>query len=103
MNITIVDDDLKPEGQPIPVVPPDVPEREAASIEPLILDLLEWIGPGARPYDEVIDAWRTSCPRLPVWEEACARGYVVRHHAPGGVAEVEVSEAGRAHVRAARA
>ncbi len=90
-------------GQPIHVVNPDVLAREAASIEPLILDLLEWIGSGARPYDEVIDAWRTSCPRLPVWEEACARGYVVRHHAPRGVAEVEVSEAGRAHIRAARA
>ncbi|VWD46269.1 D-isomer specific 2-hydroxyacid dehydrogenase [Burkholderia lata] len=90
-------------GQPIHVVNPDVLVRETASIEPLILDLLEWIGPAGRPYDEVIDAWRTSCPRLPVWEEACARGYVVRHHAPGGVAEVEVSDAGRAHFRAARA
>jgi len=76
--------------------------RETATIEPLILDLLEWIGSRARPYDEVIDAWRTSCPRLPVWEEACARGYVVRHHVPGGIAEVNVSDAGRAHLRAAR-
>ena len=42
-------------------------------VESLILDLLEWIGPAGRPYAEVIDAWRTSCPRLPVWEEANAR------------------------------
>ncbi len=90
-------------GQPIHVVNPDVLARDAASIEPLILDLLEWIGPGARPYDEVIDAWRTSCPRLPVWEEACARGYVVRRHEPGGAAEVEVSAAGRARLQAGRA
>lgn len=45
-------------------------------VEALVLDLLEWIGPGERPYREVIDAWRTSCPRLPVWEEANVRGYV---------------------------
>lgn len=90
-------------GQPIHVVNPDVLARDSASIEPLILDLLEWIGPGARPYDEVIDAWRTSCPRLPVWEEASARGYVVRRHEPGGAAAVEVSAAGRARLQAGRA
>jgi D-3-phosphoglycerate dehydrogenase / 2-oxoglutarate reductase len=90
-------------GQPIHVVNPDVLVRETASIEPLILDLLEWIGPAGRPYDEVIDAWRTSCPRLPVWEEACARGYVVRHPARDGVAMVEVNAAGRARLQAGRA
>jgi hypothetical protein len=42
----------------------------AETVDALILDLLEWIGPEARPYPEVIEAWRTSCPRLPVWEEA---------------------------------
>jgi hypothetical protein len=46
------------------------------TVENLILDLLEWIGPGKRPYAEVIEAWRTSCPRLPVWEDAHDRGYV---------------------------
>jgi len=90
-------------GQPLHVVNPDVLVRETASIEPLILDLLEWIGPAGRPYDEVIDAWRTSCPRLPVWEEACARGYVVRHPARDGVAMVEVNAAGRARLQASRA
>ena len=62
----------------------------------------EWIGAGAQPYSEVIEAWRTSCPRLPVWEEASARGYLTRTHSPGGVAEVRVSEAGAAHLRASR-
>ena len=37
------------------------------TVDSLILDLLEWIGPNTRPYREVIEAWRTSCPRLPVW------------------------------------
>lgn len=52
-------------------------------VESLILDLLEWIGPEARAYSEVIDAWRTSCPRLPVWEEANDRGFVERRHREG--------------------
>lgn len=45
-------------------------------IEALILDLLASLAPGPRPYAEVIEAWRTSCPRLPVWEEANERGFI---------------------------
>ena len=52
----------------------------ADPVETLILDLLDWIGPDSRPYTEVMDAWRTSCPRLPVWEEANERGFVARQH-----------------------
>jgi D-3-phosphoglycerate dehydrogenase len=40
------------------------------TVENLILDLLEWVDWKDRTYEEVLDAWRTSCPRLPVWEEA---------------------------------
>ncbi len=65
-------------------------------VDALIIDLLEWIGPQSRSYAEVIEAWRTSCPRLPVWEEANARGYVVREHVEGAPARISVSPAGRA-------
>jgi hypothetical protein len=67
----------------------------ADTVEALILDLLEWIGPRPRPYPEVIDAWRTSCPRLPVWEEANARGFVSSEHRPGIGTFVSVSPSGR--------
>jgi hypothetical protein len=63
-------------------------------VEALILDLLEWIGPEGRPYREVIEAWRTSCPRLPVWEEANERGLIERHHVPDAEAVVSVSAQG---------
>lgn len=53
------------------------------SIESLILDFLEWLGPEPRPYAEVMDAWRTSCPRLTVWEDATDRGFIARTHEPG--------------------
>lgn len=45
-------------------------------LKSLILDMLEWMGPDPRPYEEVIEAWRTSCPRLTVWEDAVEDGYV---------------------------
>jgi hypothetical protein len=45
-------------------------------VETLILDLLEWVAIRDRSYEEVMDAWRTSCPKLPVWEDANDRGLV---------------------------
>ena len=66
------------------------------SVDALVLDLLEWIGPRGRPYTEVIEAWRTACPRLPVWEEANARGYIVREHVAGTNALILVSPDGLA-------
>lgn len=46
------------------------------TVENLILDLLEWLAFRERTYDETMSAWRTSCPRLPVWEDANDRGLV---------------------------
>jgi hypothetical protein len=46
------------------------------AVEPLILDLLERVAGGERPYAEVMDAWHTSCPKLPVWEDANDRGLI---------------------------
>ena len=45
-------------------------------VEALILDLLDWVAERDRTYEEVMNAWRTSCPRLPVWEDANDRGFV---------------------------
>jgi D-3-phosphoglycerate dehydrogenase len=67
----------------------------ADPVDALILDLLEWIGVTPRPYVEVIDAWRTSCPRLPVWEEANVRGLVTQQHQGGVGSFVSVSPSGR--------
>jgi D-3-phosphoglycerate dehydrogenase len=72
-------------------------------VEPLILDLLEWLAAVPRPYDEVMSAWRTSCPRLPVWEEAHGRGFIERQRAAGAGHFVTLSSLGRAHLRHHRA
>jgi hypothetical protein len=67
-------------------------------VEVLILDLLEWLGPTPRPYAEVMDAWRTSCPRLPVWEDANDRGFLERLRLPGSGELIAVSPKGRAYL-----
>jgi hypothetical protein len=69
------------------------------TVDNLVLDLLEWVGSSPRPYLEVLDAWRTSCPRLPVWEEANDRGYVHRQYVPGLGPFISVSEVGAEHLR----
>lgn len=61
----------------------------------LVLDLLEWIGEKPRPYAEVLDAWRTSCPRLPIWEDAVDHGLVRRTQGNGAGPMVEVTRAGQ--------
>jgi hypothetical protein len=53
-------------------------------MESLILDLLEWLVKRDRSYEEVMDVWRTSCPRLPVWEDANDRGLVMKEQVQGG-------------------
>ena len=78
------------------------PKPESAVVEALILDLLDWIGPDSRPYSEVLESWRTSRPRLPVWEAANDRGFVSRHRVPGRGTVASVSAAGAHHLRAHR-
>ncbi len=70
------------------------------TLESLVLDLLEWIDRTPRPYAEVLDAWRTSCPRLPVWEDANRRGFVRRRRDRGDdEVLILLSPAGEAHLR----
>lgn len=71
----------------------DVPHGPESALTdtttPLILDFLEWLAKAPRPYAEVMEAWRTSCPRLTVWEDAVDRGYVERRaEGPGRIAVV---------------
>jgi hypothetical protein len=79
----------------------------AETINALVLDLVEWIARSPRPYSEVIETWRTSCPRLTIWEDAVEAGYVARESRAGAGPIVTVTEDGerllRAHGRIGRA
>ena len=72
--------------------------------DPLLLDLVEWVARQPRLYSEVIETWRTSCPRLTIWEDAVDRGYVTREKVAGPGVGVTVTADGatllRAHGRA---
>lgn len=63
-------------------------------LDSLVLDLLEWVAKEPRTYRQTMDAWRTSCPRLAVWEEAVDRGLLVRDRDFGQQAMVKVTSAG---------
>ena len=66
--------------------------------DPLVLDLLEWIAREPRLYAEVIETWRTSCPRLTIWEDAVDRGYVARQPSAAGT-RVTITERGEQLLR----
>jgi hypothetical protein len=69
------------------------------TLDPLILDLLEWIAREPRSYADVIEAWRTSCPRLTVWEDAVDRGFAAREQMSGRDVLIRLTEAGRDFLR----
>ena len=62
-------------------------------VEHLMVDFLTWLAPGPKPYGEVMEAWRTSCPRLTVWEDALEAGWIARRSPPASVA---LTDQGRA-------
>ncbi len=66
-----------------------------SDLDPLICDFLVWLQREPRAYAEVMDVWRTSCPRLTVWEDAMDRSLVSRALRPGAAAVIAVTDAGR--------
>ncbi|MFC7738290.1 hypothetical protein ACFQX4_21265 [Roseomonas sp. GCM10028921] len=81
-------------------------EPEAPTADPsalLLLQFLAWLDARSRAYAETMSAWRTSCPRLPVWEDATAEGLVRVEAATGarlGECLVVLTERGRAALAA---
>ena len=69
--------------------------------EALVLDFLDWVGAEPRPYGEVMEVWRTSCPRLTVWEDARDEGFVARAAGPKG-AVIELTAKGREFIARTR-
>jgi hypothetical protein len=64
----------------------------------LTLQFLVWVAHRPRSYAETMDAWRTSCPRFTIWEDALGDGLVqVEPGRPGqGDARVVLTTRGRA-------
>jgi hypothetical protein len=57
----------------------------------LLLQFLGWVASRPRTHAEAMDAWKTSCPRQSVWEDALIEGLIqVRQ------AEVTLTQRGQA-------
>ncbi len=65
----------------------------------LVLDLVEWISQEPRAYEDVMAAWRTSCPRLTIWEDAVDRGFVTRESYGTNGSVISVTDKGRLLLR----
>jgi hypothetical protein len=63
-----------------------------ATTAALTRQMLEWIAVRPRDYAEVMEVWRTSCPRLSIWEDACLDGLI--DYQPG-TGKVILSDAGK--------
>ena len=74
----------------------------SSTLDPLVRDLVIWVAAKPRPYAEVIEAWRTSCPRLTVWEDAIDRGYVERCAVDGKGVYVVATDVGLEFIRVVR-
>jgi hypothetical protein len=42
----------------------------ATASETQTLELLAWLAAAPRTYGETLEVWRSSCPRLTIWEDA---------------------------------
>ncbi len=71
-------------------------------LTPLTIDFLGWLAAEPRDYIDVMDAWRTSCPRLTVWEDALDAGLITRTHAPNQPLMVALTTRGRDFLAAHR-
>jgi len=67
--------------------------------DPLVLDFVEWIAREPRTYAEVIAIWKTSCPRLTIWEDAAERGFVSREQIAGFGLVITVTDSGERLLR----
>ena len=63
----------------------------------IMIQFLTWVADRPRSYAETMDTWRTSCPRLSVWEDAVIAD-LVRLEGEGSRA-VKLTERGAALLR----
>jgi len=69
----------------------------------IMIQFLQWVADRPRRREDVMEAWRSSCPRFPVWEDARAEGLVRQCGGERGERRVELTERGRTALRRALA
>ena len=66
------------------------------------LELLDWVSTRPRTYSETLEAWKTHCPRLSIWEDALSAGLIAIRRT-GGNSLVVLTAAGTQARRRAQA
>jgi hypothetical protein len=78
---------------------PAMPEQTESPDALLLRQFLHWVGEGGRTYGAAMEGWRSSCPRLSIWEDALGGG-LIRIESRGALdmahAAVLLTPAGRA-------
>jgi hypothetical protein len=65
----------------------------------IMIQFLSWVADRPRSYAQTMEAWRTTCPRLSVWEDAVIEGLV---RIDGQLRVVTLTPQGRAVLQASR-
>jgi hypothetical protein len=69
----------------------------------LVIQLLDWVAESPRTYGQVMEGWRTSCPRLSIWEDALGADLICLGEGRWRERHVALTETGRAFLQAAHA
>jgi len=69
----------------------------------IMIQFLQWVADRPRSREDVMDAWKSSCPRFPVWEDARADGLVRQCGGASGERRVELTARGRDALKRAAA
>ncbi|OAS98480.1 hypothetical protein A6I77_00485 [Achromobacter xylosoxidans] len=85
----------------------DTPAIEASASQlGNLTQFLIWVAERPRTYADIMEAWRTSCPRLSAWEDATSNGLVDlarRSAGDAGTAVATLTPKGRAWLAARQA
>ncbi len=65
-----------------------------AQVSLIMVQFLEWVADRPRTRSDVMEAWRSSCPRFPVWEDALADGLIRQCGGETGERRVELTQRG---------
>ena len=65
--------------------------------EYLTVQFVACVSEAPRTYGDAMDAWRTSCPRLSIWDDAVRDGLIRMEKGPGPMRQslVKLTERGR--------
>lgn len=69
----------------------------------IMIQFLQWVADRPRSRHDVMEAWQSSCPRFPVWEDARAEGLVRQCGGETGQRRVELTTRGRTALERAQA